>query len=271
VIHELPEDQRVCEKTGVALVPVGNKVFEEIDYTPAQLKVIEHHRVTYGPTPEVAKERKIETITAPLPFRALEGCCASAGLLAQLLVMKYRFHLPLYRQEKVFQQAGLLIPRQTLCDWVMKAAFQLKPIVGAMFARIRAGPVLQLDDTPVKCQAGKGQKLFQAYLWTFVNPEVEGVVYRFTPGRSAEDLAPALEGVQASFLIGDGDKGNAAAAREAGLSVTLGGCWAHTIRGFRDAREEARQMAALFMDDIRALYDVEDEATRLPLDAEGRF
>lgn len=92
VTHELPESERTCPITGVPLVPIGEKVFEEIDYTPAQLSVVEHHQVKYGPAPEVAAERQIETVVAPMPPRALEDCAASAGLLAQILVQKYEFH-----------------------------------------------------------------------------------------------------------------------------------------------------------------------------------
>lgn len=92
VFHEIPEGERICPITGVALVPIGEKVFEEIDYTPAQLSVIEHHQVKYGPAPEVALERQIATVVAPMPPRALEDCTASAGLLAQILVQKYEYH-----------------------------------------------------------------------------------------------------------------------------------------------------------------------------------
>ena len=271
VFHDLPEEQRICPETGVPLIAIGEKIFEEIDYTPAKLRVIEHHQIQYGPAPELAQERQISPITAPLPPRALEGCTASASLIAHLLVMKYRFHLPLYRQEEFFQQAGLWLPRQTLCDWVLKAAFELKPIVVALMLQIRAGPVLHLDDTPIQCQGGKGASMWQAYLWAFVNPEISDVVYRFTPGRGAADLAPLLEGVSAEYLVGDGYKGNAAAARDAQIQAAFAGCWAHIIRGFRDARCEARQMAMLFEGDIRALYALEAEATTLGLDAVGRL
>jgi hypothetical protein len=51
----------------VPLVPIGEKVFEEIDYTPAQLSVLEHHQVKYGPAPEVAEERQIATVVAAMP------------------------------------------------------------------------------------------------------------------------------------------------------------------------------------------------------------
>jgi hypothetical protein len=69
--------------------------------------------------------------------------------------------------------------------------------------RIRAGPVMQLDDTPVMCQGGRGESNFQAYLWAFVNPEVDGVAFRFTSGRASELLAAEL-GDFAGTLVVDG-------------------------------------------------------------------
>lgn len=266
IIHELPEEERVCPDTGVTLVPIGVKIFEELDYVAPKLRVLEHHQNLYGPSEEVAEERQIATLTAPLPPRPLEGCMASALLLAHLLVQKYMFHLPLYRQEEVFQQAGLFIPRQTLCDWVLKAAFELSPIVRALEGMIRDGPVLQLDDTPIKCQRGKGRGNFQAYLWTFVNPEVPGIVFRFTEGRSTKDLAPILSGAGASVMLGDGYAGNKSAAREAGLNVRHAACWAHVLRKFKDAHKEAPSIVKLFRDDFRALYDIEEEAVELTAD-----
>jgi len=269
VTHELPEDERICPVTGVALVPVGTKVTEELEYFAAELRVIEHHQVEYGPSPEVAKERQINPFLAPLPPSPLEGCKAGPQLLAQLLVQKYMFHLPLYRQEEVFQQAGLWIPRQTLCDWVMGTAFQLKPIVNEILSQLRAGPVFQLDDTPVKCRGPKGSGYFQGYLWTFANPQVGGVVFKFTPGRAAKLIEPFLEGLD-GYLVGDGYAAHFAAAREVKGDIAHGGCWAHALRKFRDALKESANMSHLYMSDIKALYLIEDEANERKLDFEQR-
>lgn len=276
VRHELPEADRVCPDTGVELVEVGVQVTEELDYRAAQLRVIEHRRVIYGAPPEVAEERQIAPITAPAPIAPLEGCMASAMLLTHLIIHKYAFHLPLYRQEEVFQQAGLFIARSTLCDWVMKAAFALLPIARAIGASIRAGPVLQLDDTPVKCQTGKDEKnkhgkaIRQAYLWSFVNPAVPGVAFRFTKGRSTDDLAPLLVGAGASILLGDAYAANRAAAKKAGLKFEYAGCWAHVLRKFEEALMEARSMARLFLADVGALYDIENDGTARDLNPEER-
>jgi len=270
IVHELPADDRVCPETGVVLVPVGQKIVEELDYVAARFQIIEHHQIIYGPSPEVAKERAIAPIAAELPPRPLEGCIAGAALIAQLLTFKYFFHLPLYRQEEVFRQAGLSIPRSTLCDWVLRAAFELNPIARFIETAIRAGPVLQLDDTPIKCQAGKGHGNFQAYLWSFISPSIDGVAFRFTKGRSTADLAPLLMGASAEVLLGDGYAGNKSAAREAGLEVEFAGCWAHVLRKFKDAAKEAPSMVRLFRDDFRELYNVEDEADDRKLGVDAR-
>lgn len=116
-IHELPQDQRVCPITAKPLVPVGEKVFEELDYKRARLIVIRHRQVIYGLPPAEAEQHKAVPVAAELPPRPLENCAASATLLAWLLVQKYGNHLPLYRQEQIFGRDGLRLPRQTLCDW----------------------------------------------------------------------------------------------------------------------------------------------------------
>jgi hypothetical protein len=49
----------------------------------------------------------------------------TASLLAQMLVAKYLDHLPLYRQEAIFERSGHLIARSTLARWVGECGVQL--------------------------------------------------------------------------------------------------------------------------------------------------
>jgi transposase len=269
VIHDLPPDERTCPETGLDLVPIGEKIFDEIDYQRAKLTLIHHRQVVYGLSPAQEADCQVSPVTTPMPPRPLENCAASAMLLAWLLVQKYANHLPLYRQEQIFARDGLRLPRQTLCDWVLGAAEALRPIVEYLMARVRAGPVMQLDDTPVMCQGGRGEKHFQAYLWTFVNPEVGGVVYRFTSGRASDLIALELGDFE-GFLVGDAYSGNRAAADKVDGDIVLAGCWAHTTRKFRDALCEAPGTAQLFRDDIKQLYAIEREADDEELDYEAR-
>jgi len=269
VTHELSEQERICPESGLLLVPVGEKVFDEVDYQRPEVFVVRHTQILYGLSAEDAEERQASQQVAPLPARPLEGCAASASLLSCILVQKYSSHLPLYRQQEIFARQGLRLPRQTMCDWVLGAAQVLEPIADCQMAAIRDGPVTQLDDTPVMCQGGKGKKHFQSYLWTYVNPQVEGVAYRFTPGRSSDLIAQDLHGVE-GYVVGDGYSGNKAAARKVPGEIILSGCWAHATRKFRDALVEAPGTAQLFRDEIKRLYAVEAEANDAQLDPEGR-
>ena len=269
-LHEVPETERIDSTTGKPLVQIGEKVFEELDYQRAQLRVIRHRQPIYGLPPEEAKQRNMAPVMADLPPRPLEKCAASANLLAWLLVQKFANHLPLHRQQQIFGRDGLRLPKQTLCDWTLASAETLRPIVDRLLQLIRSGVVMQLDDTPVMCQAGRGEPNFQAYLWTFVNPQVGAVVYRFTAGRASQLLADEIGGFR-GLLIGDGYSGNTAAANKVDDQIVIGGCWAHVARKLRDAEAEAPGTAKLLREDIDKLYEVEREADEQKLDRERRM
>jgi transposase len=273
-VHDLPENQRIDPVSGKALVPVGERVTEELNYQRGRLDVTEHVQILYGLPTDEAEHRKMTPKAAPLPPRPFENCIASAVLLAWILVQKYCNHLPLYRQQRMFERDGMRLSRKTQCDWALASADLLEPIVDCLMRKIRAGPVMHLDDTPVKCQGGRGESNFQARLWAFVNPEVCGVVYRFTPGRDSASLAHLLGNFE-GWLVGDGYGGNRAAAKkvikaELSPSIRMAGCWAHVNRKFREAAKEAAGTARLFRGLIQKLYEIEREADEAKLTPEAR-
>ena len=270
VVHELPDEQRVCPVTRLGLVEVGEKTFEELDYQPAQLRVLVHHRKIYGPAPQDAQERQVEPLVAPLPPRPIERSPASAGLLAWMLVQKYRHHLPLYRQQSIFAREGLEIPRQTQCDWVLACAYLLSPIQAALRRRILTSGLLQLDDTPLQCQLAHGAGKRQAHLWVLLSPLVEGVVYDFTLSRGYEEVK-ALVGDPEGYLVGDGYAVHHKLAGESGGKLVTAGCWSHVLRKYRDAIAESGLEAAAMVVSIGALFAVEREADDGELDSAGRL
>jgi hypothetical protein len=102
-----------------------------------------------------------------------------------------------------------------------------------------------------------------------VNPQANGVVYRFTAGRASQLLADEI-GDFSGTLVGDGYSGNTAAANKVSGNIVIAGCWAHVNRKFRDAEKEAPGTAKLFRDDIHKLYEVEREADEAQLDFQAR-
>ena len=49
------------------------------------------------------------------------------SIVSNVIVEKYLKHVPLYRQEKVFNNMGLEVTRKNFSNWIIKAAFVLKP------------------------------------------------------------------------------------------------------------------------------------------------
>ena len=268
--HELPPEERVCPVTGRTLVPVGETIEEEIHYEPGVIKRVVHHRTVYGLSKEDAQERQAPEIVAPAPARPLENSIVGATLLAWILVQKYVRHLPLYRQESILAQHDLRVPRQTTCDWVLGAAYQLGPVQEALRREIIATGVVQTDDTPIKCQLGKGHGNIIAHLWTTVSPLAEGVLYDFSESREHEHLFETLQGFDRGVLVGDGYAGYDAFAKKR-PGVIVAGCWAHVLRKFRDALTEAPMLASSAMMHIGKLFDLEKRATDDELTPEARF
>jgi transposase len=268
VQHELPETACICPLTGKTLVVVGEKTTEELEYRPGKLVVLVHHRALYGLCEADRAERTTEPLIAPAPLRPIENALAGAALLAWILVQKYCHHLPLYRQQAIFQRDGLELPRQTLCDWVLTSAYILGPIQRALQRQIVASGLVQLDDTPVQCQGGKGAANFQAYLWTYASPLVDGVVFDFAPDRGHEHVERFMGKNIEGYLVGDGYAGYGALAKKHPGLIEVG-CWAHAIRKCRDALEESPAEASWMMTLIGKLFDVESAAIERKLEPDA--
>src|SRR5262249_21605113 len=91
---ELPEDQRRCACCNEVMQPIGEDRTELIDYRPAVLKVLETVRVKYA----CKRHEEAGVATPARPPQPIPKGMAAPGLLAQVLVSKYKDHLPLYRQ-----------------------------------------------------------------------------------------------------------------------------------------------------------------------------
>ena len=101
--HDVPEHEKQCA-CGCVKQRIGEEVTEQLEVIPAQLKVIQHVR------PKYACNRCDEGVTiAPMPKLFLPKSMATPSLVAYTIISKYQDHLPLYRQEKIWQRMGIEI------------------------------------------------------------------------------------------------------------------------------------------------------------------
>jgi transposase len=126
-------------------------------------------------------------IQAPMAPHIIDKGIPTAGLLAQVLIAKYLDHAPLYRQESIFERAGLALPRSTLAQWVGACGVKLQPVVEAMKALLLTRTVLHADETPVPMLKPGLGRTHRAYLWSYSSSEYDElpvVIYDFADSRS---------------------------------------------------------------------------------------
>lgn len=262
VRHE--PQQTVCS-CGCEMKRIGEDVSEKLDYTPGVFQVERHIRGKWA----CAKCQTL--IQAPVPAQVIDKGLPTAGLLAQVLVAKYADHAPLYRQEGIFERAGLALPRSTLAQWVGICGVRLQPLVDALKAALLERSVLHADETPVAMLApGKG-KTHRAYIWSYSSTafdSLRAVVYDFVESRAAAHPKGFLGGWRGKLVCDDysGYKGLF------DNGITEVGCLAHARRKFNDlwvTHKSPLAEEALLL--FGKLYDVEREAGELSSEQRQRM
>ncbi len=252
--HEPESTACTC---GCTLKRIGEDVAEKLDYTPGVFTVERHIRGKWVCA-------HCETlIQAPVPAHVIDKGIPTAGLLAQVLIAKHLDHLPLYRQEGIFERAGLAIPRSTLAQWVGQCGVVLQPVVDALKAELLAQEILHADETPVAMLNPGAGKTHRAYLWAYCTgafAPLKAVIYDFTESRAglhARDFLGAWRGT----LVCDDFSGYKALMAN---GVTEAGCMAHARRKFFDLHTNHRsQIAGEALQFFGRLYEIEREAADL--------
>lgn len=261
VRHE-PETT-VCS-CGCSLERIGEDVSEKLDYTPGLFEVERHVRGKW-----VCRSCE-SLIQAPVAPQIIDKGIPTAGLLAQVLVGKYADHQPLYRQEDIFERAGLALPRSTLAQWVGACGVALAPLAQAIKVALLSRSVLHADETPVPMlKPGLGHT-HRAYLWSYGTTQFDPlplVMYDFAEGRSGH-YARAFLGTWSGKLICDDFSGYKALFKRGVIEI---GCMAHARRKFEELHKNQRsEIAAEALVYYGLLYDIEAEAREQQLDALGR-
>ena len=251
---------------GTPMQRIGEDVAEKLDYQPGVFTVERHIRGKW--VCKCCHQKGEGRITqAPVAPHVIDKGLPTTGLLAQVLVAKYLDHLPLYRQEAIFERAGHLIARSTLAQWVGECGVQLQPLVDALAAELLRQPVLHADETPVAMLKPGHGKTHRAYLWSYCttpfNP-IKAVVFDFADSRGGQHVRgflglpgtsdkPAWQGK----LVTDDFSGYKACFE---LGVTEVGCMAHARRKFHELwANHGSQVGEQALKFFGALYDVERE------------
>lgn len=264
VVYDLGEDERQCPECRGELKRIGEEVSERLEYVPASLLVIEEACQKY------ACSKGCTVLTAQKPMQPIEKGLPGPGLLAHVAVSKYSDHLPLYRQEGIFQRHGVMLSRRTMCDWMWRCTELVSPLFELMRKRVLKSKVLQTDDTPVGVLDPALGRTRTGRIWTYVGDgEHPYTVYDYTPSRSRDGPEAFLEEFR-GFLQADAYSGYDHLYQDPDREVIEVACWAHARRKFYEAQSSDLMRSTVMLAYIRLLYDVERVARDQKLGPEAR-
>lgn len=248
IYHDLKEGEQHCH-CGCLLQRMGEEVSEQLEVVPLRLYVIEHIRGKYNC-------RQCHTIQmAPKPMSPIPKAMAGGSLLTEVIINKYQYHLPLYRQSKILESFNALIPDNTLGNWVIQSGAGLMPIYEAFWEEALAARYLQLDETPIKVL--KPEKT--AYLWVYYAPLIgKGlVIFEFSLTRNGSVAENRLQGFK-GLLQTDGYHGyQNLRDRE---DITGFGCMTHGRRKFSEVLKITKNpegIAAEVIERLKPVYALE--------------
>jgi transposase len=263
--HDLKENEKSCPACGNERCRIGTEISEQLEYFPANFKVLKHIRHKYGCSCCDEAGYNPNIATAAKPPQPIDKGLPGPSLLAYVITSKLGDHLPLYRLENIFQRQKVEVARSTMCAWMRAAGRLVTPLVELMTNRVRQSQVIHTDDTTVPIQSPGEKQCRKGRVWCYLGDRCHPyTVYDYTPNRKrdgpAEWLADyqgylqadAYGGYDGIYAIGD---------------VTEVACWAHARRKFYDAQDSDKRRSAEMLALIGELYAVERELKSLDEDS----
>jgi transposase len=258
IILDIPEKQKTCPQSGQPLKQIGWKISEKLEYRPGRLMVNVYKRPKFGAN----DLERPGVLMASRPDHPIERCKADVGLIAYIIVSKFADHLPLYRQNGIFEREGVDIPRASQTSWVLQTYEALIPLEKALKQAVLEGDILYTDDSIIPLQVKGRGKVQKARLWAYVRGGTDPplTVYDFSHDRSKKRPLDFL-GDYRGYVHADAYSGYDELFRREGVIEV--GCWVHTRRYFDEAVSSRKLEATEIMARIGQLYKIEAECAEL--------
>ena len=243
---------------------IGTEVTYTAECDPGKLYRKAHIRHKYGlkDSSTLPPSGQPAVIIAPMPALPIYKGIPGPTLLAELLLNKYEYHLPFYRQVKMLGHMGLRVKDNTVNGWFAPAAELLTPLYDALLEEILKSDYVQSDETTVPVIDHDKKKTVKEWLWGLRAVVERLVLFHYSEGSRGGKVIQEKAKNYKGYMQCDGFVGYETAFK-ANPDVRLVACMAHIRRKFEEALGENKAAAQLIIGKIQKLYMVErmcDEA-----------
>ena len=243
-------ETEVIEPVGVDLSlyrRIGEEVTKVVKYKPGMLYVKEIIRPKYALKDSTrlppAGQKGVEI--APMPLMPVDKCIADTSLLAEILLQKYEYHVPFYRQIQQYRHLGMKgLTKSTLDGWFKKTVELLRPLYEELKKEVFSCDYVQADETTVPVINKEKHRADKEYLWMVRSVMKKLVIFHNDEGLRAGAVIESLANQYhfKGYLQCDGFAGYETAFRT-NPDVRLLNCLVHICRHFEQALDENREMA----------------------------
>lgn len=245
IIIEPTEDVSGCVK-------IGEEVTEVLDLIPAEFYVKRYVR------PKYARPNGEGIVVGQLPDRVIEKGIPSEQLIAQMVLDKYVYALPLHRQIDKYRRLGVNIPASTASDWMIKGWKHLAPLWELLKLLVVNQKYLQVDETPIKVQDKQHKNnIHTGYMWVYNAPADNLVLFDYRKGRDRSGPRAMLNGY--SGVIQTDGYGAYESLYSNHPHIMLVYCMAHARRKFVDALKDDKKKATEVLELMQKLYKLEQD------------
>lgn len=246
-IEEFPcvlhPDDMFCNQCGTALKEIGFvKARDEIEYIPAKVQIIRYMQQACE-CPICKHTVRPFIKKAAVPRSVLNHSLASPSSVSYVMYQKYVNSIPLYRQEKDWEQMGIALSRAIMANWVIRSTQEhFEPVIKHMQKELLKREVIHCDETPVQVLKEEGKKpQTKSYMWLYRtgnDGKAPIILYDYQPSRSGDNAASYLKDFK-GYVHSDGYSGYNKLD-----GITRCGCWVHLRRKFVEAIPDKKAVDA---------------------------
>jgi len=227
---------------------VSDKRTYRLAQRPTSYEVLEYVHPVLKHTPSG------QLLSTPAPSGLWPGSVADVSFVAGLLVDKFVYHQPLYRQHQRLGREGITLSRATLSNIAHRAIALIEPVYDAQLRHILLSRILAIDETPIKAGRKEKGSMRLCWYWPIFGLDDE-VAFTFSRSRGAQHLHATLNGFDGTVLS-DGHSAYRSYAKSVAGTVHAQ-CWTHSRREFVKAENDEPEAVAEALELIGALYQVE--------------
>ena len=253
---------------------IGQEVTRIVEHKPGQLYIKEIIREKWGlkDNTSTAPKGMSGVLIAPMPLLPIYKGIAGASLLAEILLQKYEYHMPYYRQIKQYRHLGMKgLTESTVDGWFKQTMELLRPLYEVLKAEVMKSDYVQADETTTPVMSKETHKAAKEYLWMVRAVMERLVLFHYDQGSRAGAVIEALANRFSfkGYLQCDGFAGYETAFKT-NPDVWLVNCMVHIRRHFEQALDENRPMAEHALTEIQHLYKIEHMCDDAGLSPEER-